>query len=186
MFLFSARHITLTQLHLSTSEHSCSLSLTSRYHYLCERALADSKVPYVVLRPGGLADDARDRETTNVQIDASGKLPVPARIGRDDVASLCVEACTGDVLPADNSFTLACRWCGGGVKPKPQGAKKDGYATAKECLERLIESKATSPPPPARMKPYAAAVGIAAYSFFYLALKSVLALWALVSKLLRG
>jgi uncharacterized protein YbjT (DUF2867 family) len=42
---------------------SSVLSLTSRYHFLCEQYLRNSKVPYVILRPGGLANE--DRVRTN-------------------------------------------------------------------------------------------------------------------------
>jgi len=52
------------------------LSLTSRYHYLCERALSDSQIPYLVLRPGGLSDEKRDPSLASIQVDASGRLPV--------------------------------------------------------------------------------------------------------------
>jgi nucleoside-diphosphate-sugar epimerase len=38
---------------------SSVLSLTSRYHFKCEQYLRNSKVPYVILRPGGLAEDDR-------------------------------------------------------------------------------------------------------------------------------
>lgn len=35
------------------------LSLTSRYHFLCEQYLRNSNVPYLILRPGGLAEEDR-------------------------------------------------------------------------------------------------------------------------------
>lgn len=151
---------------------------------MCERALADSKLSYVVLRPGGLAEDVRDRETTNVQIAPSGELPVPGRIGRDDVAALSIAACEV-IPPGSKSYTLACRCCGE-VKPKPQGVKEDGHATAEKCMEKLVQPGATSPVLPTKMKPYSLAVGVAAYSFFYLVSKGLLGLWALASKLIRG
>jgi hypothetical protein len=157
------------------------LSFTSRYGILCEQALANSKVPYVVLRPGGLAEDERDTSVTNIQIEPSGKLPVPSRIGRSDVAELAIAACS---LPQDKSYILACRWCGE-AKPKPQGVKEDGYATAQECMEKLEESKAVSPSPPA-MKHYAIPVSIAVYSLLAVAVKMGLALWHLVVKIVRG
>jgi hypothetical protein len=47
-----------------------------------------------------------------LQLDPSGALPFPCRIGRDDVAALCVAAADADadgsgVLPTDQS---TCRW----------------------------------------------------------------------------
>jgi hypothetical protein len=117
------------------------LSCNNRWGLKCEEALAKSNVPYVILRPGGLSDSERNYETTNIQIDASGKLPFPGRIGRADVAALCVAATE---LPPGMKFTLACRGVGTDVKPRPQGVKEDGCATAKECMERLVKSNATN------------------------------------------
>lgn len=160
------------------------LSLNNRYGTLCEQVLAKSSVPYVILRPGGLAEDARDTSTTNVQIDASGKLPFPGRIGRDDVADLCVEAC--QVLPPGKSYTLACRWCGDGVKPKPQGTKSDGYRSAAESLQQLVVRGDTSPPPASGLKPYSVAVAMVMYPLLYLVAKALFGLFRLGGKLLHG
>jgi nucleoside-diphosphate-sugar epimerase len=38
---------------------SSVLSLTSRYHFLCEQYLRNSDLPYLILRPGGLAEEDR-------------------------------------------------------------------------------------------------------------------------------
>lgn len=84
------------------------LSCNNRYGLLCEQSLFRSKVPYVILRPGGLAEDERDKETTNIQVEPSGKLPFPGRIGRTDVAELAIASCD---LPPSKSYTVACRWC---------------------------------------------------------------------------
>lgn len=159
------------------------LSFNNRYGSLCEQALAASKVPYVVLRPGGLAEDARDTNTTNIQVEASGVLPFPGRIGRSDVAALALAACN---LPQDKNFILACRWCGDNIKPQPQGKKSDGQATADECIRHLIDTKATSPLPSPKLKPYAFPVAVVVYSSLALALKLVWSLWNLALTLLHG
>ena len=183
------RFVRLTGLALAYSEwnpfkvlFNILLSINSRYHTLCEAELAKSGVPYVILRPGGLATDARDMQTTNLQVDSSGKLPLPGRVGRRDVADLAVEACH---IPLSKSYTLACRWCGDGVKPKAQGKKEDGYASAKECLQHVVESPAIALPPP-KLKRYALPVGIVVYSLAAIVLKATLALGRLGMTLIHG
>ena len=47
---------------------SSILSLTSRYHFLCEQYLRNSSVPYVILRPGGLADEDRVGSIAHVRL----------------------------------------------------------------------------------------------------------------------
>jgi NAD(P)-dependent dehydrogenase (short-subunit alcohol dehydrogenase family) len=168
------------------------LSFTNRYGMLCEQALAEQSgncvVPYVILRPGGLAEDERTTQTVNVQVEPTGKLPYPGRIGRSDVAELAVQACM--VLPTEGkaaqSYTLASRWCGEDVKPKPQGTKEDGFPTARECLEELVSSGAVSPPPPRKMKPYAVAVSLVAYPILFLTGKFVWWLATLALGLVMG
>jgi hypothetical protein len=147
------------------------LSFTNRYGLLCEQALAGSTVPYVVLRPGGLAELERNASSVNVQVDASGKLPFPGRIGRSDVAELAVQSALYLGTLTNQSYTLACRWCGDDIKPKPQGSMADGHPTAREALKALVESGAVSPPPPSRMKPYGAAVALVVYPLAYFVLK---------------
>lgn len=159
------------------------LSGNNRYGILCEQALAKSNVPYVVLRPGGLANNARNTTTTNLQVDASGKLPFPGRVGRSDVAALAVAATEPGVLPDNKSFTLACRWVGENIKPKPQGLKSDGLPTAVECLKSVGDS---DPMRPVRMKPYSLAVALTVYSLTAVAFKVLSAFWALTKKLIRG
>lgn len=158
------------------------LSLNNRWHILVEQALAKSKVPYVVLRPGGLSDKARDIETTNLQVDSSGKLPFPGRCGRVDVAHLAVSCLS---IPPEKSYTLACRWCGDGVKPKPQGKKEDGFATAGECVDNLVGSLAIENPTP-KMKPYGLAVALFVYSLGALSYLTARASWRLALRLFWG
>lgn len=162
------------------------LSFNNRWGLLCEQALYASKIPTVVLRPGGLAGDARNASTTNLQVDVSGKLPFPGRVGRTDVAALAVASITElpvDVVPT--KFVLACRWCGEGVQPRPQGVKEDGYSTAVECLQAVAREGVVSPPPPAR-KPYGLAVAITVYSLMAVASKLVWGLWRVIARLLLG
>jgi hypothetical protein len=159
------------------------LSCNNRYGILTEQALAKDIVPYVVLRPGGLANNARNMTTTNLQVDASGKVPFPARVGRSDVAALAIAATEPGILVADKSYTLACRWVGEDIQPKPQGVKEDGFVTAAECLRAVADSDPVSPP---KMKPYAVAVSLNVYSLAAVSVKASLALWALARKLIFG
>jgi len=108
---------------------------------------------------------------------------MPGRIPRDDVAALAVETCIGDTLPANQSFTLACRAVGS-IKPKDQGKKEDGYATAAEAYQNLALSGTTSPPLPKKMKPYGVAVGMAAYTIFYLVMKAAFSIWKIAARLI--
>lgn len=163
------------------------LSFNNRWGLLTEQALYASKIPTVVLRPGGLAADARNASTTNLQVDVSGKLPFPGRVGRADVAALAVASITelADVDGIPSKFVLACRWCGEGVQPRPQGVKEDGYATAVECLQAVAREGVTSPPPPAR-KPYGLAVALTVYSLMAVASKLAWWLWRVITRALLG
>lgn len=157
------------------------LSCSQRYTKLCELALTESKVPYVILRPGGLSDDARNETATHLQVEPSGALPFPSRIGRDDVATLCIAATDGSgILPADDSYILACRWVGA-CGSKPQGTMNDGFAIASACLKQLVKSN-FSPPSYPSMKPYRLTVAVTFYSFVFVALKAVLWLWRTTKK----
>lgn len=143
----------------------------------------DSRIPYVILCPGGLSNDIRDDSITNLQVDPSGALPFPCRIGRDDVAALCVAAIvdTPDILPANKSYTLACRWVGA-VGTKSQGTKQAGFASASECMKNLVESN----PDPAEypeMKPYRLTMAVTFYCFAFVLLKVILGLWTTTKKL---
>eukprot|EP00980_Cylindrotheca_fusiformis_P003960 scaffold871_cov130-Cylindrotheca_fusiformis.AAC.37 len=134
---------------------SSVLSLTSRYHFLCEQYLRNSNVPYLILRPGGLADEDR--------VDPSGSLPPPARVPRTDVAALAALAVGNDSpLDASNSYTLAIRAVGD-LKPKPQGSKEEGLPTALDCLQSCRDKSDTTDKT-IQSKPYGVAVGIFIYS----------------------
>jgi len=162
------------------------LSFNNRWGLLTEQAMYESTVPTVVLRPGGLAEDERDTNTTNIQVDVSGKLPYPGRIDRTDVAALAVAAVTlskPELLPS--KLTLACRWCGTGVKPRPQGTKEDGYTTASECLTAVAKAGESSPVPP-KSKPYGIAVALTVYSAAVLTYKLSKALLYFMKRLLLG
>jgi hypothetical protein len=162
------RFVRLTGLSLSLSAFNpfnilvnTLLSFTTRWSMLCEQALAQSELPYVVLRPGGLLDEIRNRTTTHLQLDATGTLPIPGRCGRADIAALAIAALS---LPSDKSYTLACRWCGEGITPNPQGVKEDGFPSADQCIRQLEESQATQAPLP-KMRPYGLAVAGFVYTF---------------------
>lgn len=153
---------------------STILSLTSRYHFLCEQYLRNSMVPYVILRPGGLGIEDRDPSLTHLQVDASGSLPPPGRVPRSDVAALAVVACSGGELFPDQSYTLAIRAVGD-MKPKPQGRKEDGFASAEECLKAIKEQPDTIDKT-RKSKSYGLAVGILVYSLLVIGFKLTSAL----------
>jgi len=150
---------------LFTLIFSSILSLSSRYHYLCEQYLrSQSKVPYVILRPGGLADEERDTEKTFLQVEPSGYLPPPGRIPRSDVAALAVSACDENILPLQSRYTLGIRAVGE-MKPKPQGEKSDGFISAKECLLSLAQNTPSEEVvTDVVKKPYGIAVGLFVYT----------------------
>jgi hypothetical protein len=116
-------------------------------------------------------------------VDASGKLPFPARVGRSDVAALAIAATEPGILHADKSYTLACRWVGEDIQPKPQGVKEDGFATAVDCLRAVADSDSLPSP---KMKPYGVAATLTVYSLAAVSIKASLALWALTRKLVLG
>ena len=144
---------------------SSILSLSSRYHYLFEQYLrSQDKVPYIILRPGGLADEDRDPDQTYLQVEPSGYLPPPGRIPRSDVASFAVHACDASIIPSDSSYTLGIRAVGE-MRPKPQGEREDGYASAKECLQKLVDSTPSEKVLDEMIKkPYGVAVGLFVYT----------------------
>lgn len=72
-------------------------SMVFRYQDMAEKALeASSLIETVTIRPGDLVDEERDANTTSLQVDPSGTLPCPARVGRDDVAALAVASALFD------------------------------------------------------------------------------------------
>jgi len=150
---------------LFTLIFSSLLSLSSRYHHLCEQYLKmQSEVPYVILRPGGLADEERDVESTYLQVEPSGYLPPPGRIPRADVAALAVQSVDASIVPKDSRYTLGIRAVGE-MKPKPQGEKKEGFATEKECLQNLVQTTPSEKVLATKEeKPYGIAVPLFVYS----------------------
>eukprot|EP00977_Amphora_coffeiformis_P025209 scaffold18668_cov164-Amphora_coffeaeformis.AAC.3 len=162
------------------------LSFNNRWGLFTEQAMYQSTVPTLVLRPGGLTEEERDTVTTNVQVDVSGKLPYPGRIGRNDVAALAVAAVTlakPELLPS--KLTLACRWCGTGVKPRPQGTKEQGHATALECLTAVAQAGESSPAP-LKSKPYGVAVALTVYTAAFLAYKLSKALFYFLKRVVKA
>jgi hypothetical protein len=99
--------------------------------------------------------------TTSLQLSHTGCAPFPARVGREDVASLAIAAAMfqtpvydideeegyGDVdtptgAKEDQPFhyTLACRWVGQELDPFPaQGVKADGAEDAQTALQRTLQ-----------------------------------------------
>lgn len=112
--------------------------------------------------------------TTSLQVDATGKLPPPARVGRSDVASLAIASCDPSILPfSTDSYTLAVRWVGD-VAPKTQGTKDDGCDSAEACLKGVVEESSKGVvkfEEPKGIKPYGAAVGLFFYSFAAVSIK---------------
>ena len=96
----------------------------------------------------------QDVNTTYVQVDATGKVPCPARVGRDDVAELAVsavmfqapnvsvidddgDATTKQSLPL--KMSLGVRWVGEELDPYPsQGTKRDGLPDARKCMNKAL------------------------------------------------
>jgi len=171
------------------------LSLTGKWHSMAEQSLHASSLDYTVLRPGGLSDDTRASfppgdvalQLEVVGEDGSGHpstegegrgsrkeavVTPPARIGRADLASLCVAcAATGPSAASGRKAsrrTLACRWVGGALEPVSQGQAADGSLTWEEELAKLSEPRCRdeSPTSPTRRvvqrsRPYATAVAVA-------------------------
>jgi hypothetical protein len=127
-------------------------SVTFRYQDMAERILQESNVvDTVIIRPGDLVDDERDVNVTSVQVSASGSVPSPAQIGREDVATLAVASATfatqnltdenGKQLTLNQPFhyTFACRWVGQGLDPYPsQGRRQEGHPDAGVAFRRSL------------------------------------------------
>lgn len=137
-------------------------SLVFRYQDMAERLLAQSSlIETVTIRPGDLVDDERDASSTSLQVDISGRVSSPARVGREDVAALAVAATFFDsndhvspkrdlatVKRERNSasrtaspfhYCLACRWAGSKMAPFPaQGSAKEGLPTAELCMQEAL------------------------------------------------
>eukprot|EP00546_Thalassionema_frauenfeldii_P020020 CAMPEP_0178901366 /NCGR_PEP_ID=MMETSP0786-20121207/3982_1 /TAXON_ID=186022 /ORGANISM="Thalassionema frauenfeldii, Strain CCMP 1798" /LENGTH=495 /DNA_ID=CAMNT_0020572459 /DNA_START=215 /DNA_END=1699 /DNA_ORIENTATION=+ len=133
-------------------------SMVFRYQDMTERILQESPhIDTIILRPGDLTDEERDPDITNVQVCDSGKLPYPAIVGREDVASLAVAAALFDdtSTKALNSkhnetdpitpfhITLGVRWCGALDPPfsYEQGRQSSGHATSHEGLLHILKKK---------------------------------------------
>ena len=116
-------------------------SMVFRYQDMTEQILRSSPVlETVILRPGDLVDDLRDESTTSLQVGIDGKVPTPARVGREDVAALAVAATLFDSV--DNQpfhYTFAVRWAGQQLHPFPaQGCKSHGLPTAQLSLQAAL------------------------------------------------
>jgi hypothetical protein len=88
----------------------------------------------------------QDVKTTGLQV-CSNIVPSPARVGREDVASLAVAAAmfqskkesSNDKYPFH--YTLGVRWVGQDMAPFPsQGRKTDGLETAGLALKRCVKT----------------------------------------------
>ena len=96
----------------------------------------------------------QDVNTTSLQVSHTGYVPCPARISREDVASLAVAAAlfqtpryinemgdstTEQTMQEAFHYTLACRWVGQQLDPyPPQGVKADGSKDATTALRRTL------------------------------------------------
>jgi hypothetical protein len=129
-------------------------SIVFRYQEMAERILEENNfVETVILRPGDLADEERDVNTTYVQVSSSGRVPGPSRVGREDVATLAVAAATfvtpnktdetGKTVKTNEPFhyTFGCRWVGQDLAPyPPQGRKGDGHPDAAVAFRRSLKT----------------------------------------------
>jgi len=81
-------------------------SLVFRDQEKCEILLENNNlIDTVTLRPGDLIDTPRNANTTNIQMDASGVLPYPAYVSKEDVAAVAVAA----ALTRKDGFTAAAK-----------------------------------------------------------------------------
>ncbi|GAX28806.1 hypothetical protein FisN_34Hh016 [Fistulifera solaris] len=152
-------------------------SMVFRYQDMTEQVLQSSSlVDTIVLRPGDLSDDERNVNTTALQVDPSGKLPSPSRVGREDVASLAVSSALFRIPNATQAshYTLAVRWVGEDLHPYPaQGTMKDGFANAHACLRHAFQKKIASTARRRNIKPYALFTTIPVYTMLFLLLRSL-------------
>mmetsp|Transcript_7245 Transcript_7245/g.17034 ORF Transcript_7245/g.17034 Transcript_7245/m.17034 type:complete len:387 (-) Transcript_7245:62-1222(-) len=163
---------------------SSVLSMTSRHHFALEQYLRNSNVPYVIIRPGGLAEEDRDLSTTNLQVDPSGVLPPPGRVPRTDVAALAaLSVSDATALDPSKSYTLGVRAVGD-MKPKPQGSKTEGLPTALECLQGIKGQEDTNDKTVVS-KPYGLGVAVFVYSFAFIGFKLASAVVGAALRLFR-
>jgi hypothetical protein len=123
-------------------------SMVFRYQDMAEKILeASHLIDTVTLRPGDLVDEERNATTTTLQVDPSGQVPFPARIGREDVAALAVAAAlfqsendsdeSNSVRPFH--YTFGCRWASECMDPYPaQGKKIHGFASASLGIQSAV------------------------------------------------
>jgi hypothetical protein len=123
-------------------------SMVFRYQDMAEKILeASNLIDTVTLRPGDLVDEERNATTTSLQVDPSGRVPFPARIGREDVAALAVAAALFQSERGSNDthsdrpfhYTLGCRWASECMEPYPaQGKKIHGFASASLGIQSAV------------------------------------------------
>jgi NmrA-like family len=125
-------------------------SMVFRYQLLADRLLdASAQLDTITIRPGDVVAEERDVETTALQVDPSGVVPYPARVGRDDTAELVVAAAlwspqSKNAKDEDDDrpfhFTWACRWVGRAMDPFPaQGEISDGHTNAHQCVQSAVK-----------------------------------------------
>jgi hypothetical protein len=152
-------------------------SMVFRYQDMTEQLLQTSSlIDTIILRPGDLSDDERNANTTALQVDPSGRLPSPSRVGREDVASLAVSSALFRLPNATQAahFTLAVRWVGEDLHPYPaQGTMKDGFASAHTCLLHVFQKVIPSTARRRNIKPYAICTTIPVYAMLFLLLRSM-------------
>ncbi|GAX13417.1 hypothetical protein FisN_34Lh016 [Fistulifera solaris] len=152
-------------------------SMVFRYQDMTEQLLQSCNlIDTIILRPGDLSDDERNVNTTGLQVDPSGRLPSPSRVGREDVASLAVSSALFRLPNATHAahYTLAVRWVGEDLHPYPaQGTMKDGFASAHACLRHVFQKKIVSTARRRNIKPYALCTTIPVYAMLFLLLRSL-------------
>ena len=96
---------------------------------------------------------SQDVNTTSLQVDPSGIVPGPTRVGREDVASLAIAAALFHAENATKStedgtntqrlplhLKLGVRWVGESLDPYPaQGTMNDGLPDAHACMSRVLK-----------------------------------------------
>lgn len=141
-------------------------SQVSRFELMGEMLLEESTtVDTIVLRPGQITDEARNTNTTSLQLSVDGLVPSPSLVGRDDVADLAVVLAltktsspntlqpdsdtSGSLLPRykeilpnelAHHWTWAMRWTGQYLSP-PQGLRPDGYINAAMCFVMAVKEQ---------------------------------------------
>jgi hypothetical protein len=142
-------------------------SQVSRYEVMGEMLMEESAlVDTIVLRPGDVTDEERNRNNTSLQLCIDGTVPSPSLIGRDDVADLAIVAALtrtssrrrairaasdlGSIISDDaeappnrpaHHWTWAMRWTGQHLIP-PQGLRPDGFADAATCFVGAVKEQA--------------------------------------------